>query len=226
MGTPPKQIIKIEWSSDFAYAIGLIASDGWLARDVPRIGFGSREMEMMENFQKALGLKNIIGRHARGGAVEKKYFYTAFKSKAFYNFLLDIGLMPAKSKIIQRVDVPDKFFADFLRGLFDGDGSFYISRNHRYLNHFVFKTTFASANLDFIQWLQERVRSLCGVRGYIHKGAGVFILVYTKGDSKKLFEAMYHDDGILFLGRKYDKMKNALEHDRELVSMRKNAAVT
>jgi hypothetical protein len=213
MGTPAKQIIKIEWSSNFAYAIGLITSDGWLTKEVPRIGFGSREAEMIENFQKALGLHNVIGLHARGGETEKRYFYTAFKSRVFYDFLLEIGLMPAKSKIIQSVDIPDKFFPDFLRGLFDGDGTFYTSWDARWPNSFVFKTSFASASSDFISWLKDRLADLYGVRGYLHKGRGVLNLEYTKRDSKRLFEVMYHSADILFLERKYDKMKTALEFD-------------
>jgi hypothetical protein len=131
MGSPPKQIIKIEWSSNFAYAIGLITSDGWLCRGSYRIGFGSKEIEMMNNFSAALGLKNIIGKHARGGEVEKKYFYINFKSKDLYNYLLTIGLTPAKSHLIQSIAVPDLFFVDFLRGIFDGDGTFYYSRDKR-----------------------------------------------------------------------------------------------
>ena len=52
--------------------------------------------------------------------------------------------------------------------------------------------------------------------GYIHKGAGVLNLEYVKGDSKKLFLAMYHNKRSLYLKRKHNKMKNAIKKD-ELV---------
>lgn len=216
MGTPAKHNIKIEWSSDFAYAIGLITSDGWLCKGIPQIGFTSKDLEMMENFRKALGLKNVIGKHARGGETEKRYYAISFKSRKYYDFLLTIGLSPAKSKIIKAVDVPEEFFPDFLRGLFDGDGTFYSFMDVRWPNSFVFKTSFASASPDFIFWLKEKLTKLYGVTGYIHKGAGVFNLEYTKRDTKKLFKVMYGGHNILFLKRKYDKIKAAFEYDAKL----------
>ncbi|HVM76567.1 MAG TPA: hypothetical protein VMU07_00165 [Candidatus Paceibacterota bacterium] len=226
MGTPAKHSIKINWSSNLAYAIGLIASDGSLAKGTYRINFGSKDLEMMENFRTALGLENKIGKHARGGEVEKRFYYLSFKSKLFYDFLLSIGLMPAKSKIIQDLIVPDGFFADFLRGLFDGDGSFYSFRDIRWPNSFCYKTSFASASPNFIAWLKNKLTELYNVRGYLHKGAGVINLEYTKTDTKKIFEAMYHGPDVLFLRRKYDKMKSAFEYDAKLhPASSKHAAV-
>jgi hypothetical protein len=207
--------ISIEWSSNFAYAIGLITSDGSLSKNTAQINFGSKEIEMMTNFKEALGLSNKIGNHARGGEVEKKYFCLNFKSRNLYDYLLTIGLTPAKSKTIQSVDVPDSAFADFLRGLFDGDGTFYTFWDNRWPSSFVFKTSFASASLDFIRWLKIRLTQLYAVKGYIHKGAGVFNLEYAKGDSRKLFNSMYYGKEILFLERKYDKMKTALTYDEQ-----------
>jgi hypothetical protein len=208
--------ISTEWSSSLAYAIGLITSDGCLSKEAPRINFGSKDMEMMINFKKALGLRNKIGRHARGGETEKKYFYLNFKSKNLYHFLLAIGLTPAKSQTIKSVNVPDELFGDFLRGLFDGDGTFYTFWDKRWPNSFVFKTAFASASPSFVNWLDYRISDLYGIKGYKHKGSGVLNLEYTKGASEKLFQKMYYGKDILFLGRKYNKMKNALEYDMEL----------
>jgi hypothetical protein len=208
--------IPTEWSSNLAYAIGLITSDGCLSKNIPRISFGSKDIEMMSNFKRALGLKNKVSKHARGGETEKRFFYLSIKSRSFYNYLLTIGLTPAKSKTIQAVAIPDKFFADFLRGLFDGDGSFYSFRDTRWPNSFVYKTSFASASTQFIKWLKERLTDLYGVKGYFHQGVGVINLEYTKGDSNKLFLAMYHQENILFLTRKYDKIKAALEYDAKL----------
>lgn len=208
-----KNPISTEWSSNLAYAVGLITSDGCLVKNSTRVYFGSKDLEMMENFRKALLLKNKIGKHARGGETEKKFFCLSFRSRSFYEFLLAIGLMPAKSKIIRAVTVPDKFFADFLRGLFDGDGSFYSFKDVRWPNSFVYKTSFASASPFFINWLKEKLTLLYGVKGYLHKGVGVTNLEYTKADSNKLFCVMYHQENILFLSRKYYKIKTALEYD-------------
>jgi hypothetical protein len=203
----------MEWSSNFAYAIGLIASDGWLSKESGRIGFGSKEIEMMNNFKAALSLENKIGRHARGGEKEKKYFYINFRNKVFYDFLITIGITPAKSRTIKSVIVADEFFSDFLRGLFDGDGTFYSFWDTRWPNSFVYKIAFASASLEFILWLKENLTRLYYTHGYVHKGAGVYNLEYCKGDSRKLFNTMYQCSNALFLRRKYDKIKSAINKD-------------
>ena len=208
--------IKIEWSSSFAYAIGLIASDGNLSRDGRHISFKSAEEELVQKFKTALGLENKIGKSARGGEIVKKYFYVGFGDIVFYKFLNEIGLTPAKSKTIKSVNIPDDFFADFLRGLFDGDGTVYSFWDKRWPNSFVFKVSFASASLEFIKWLKVKLAQHYDVRGYIHKGAGVFNLEYVKGDSKKLVKAMYHEGCYLFLERKSSKVKAILEIDKRL----------
>ncbi len=117
--------VDIRWSGDFAYAIGLIATDGWLNKDGRHIGFISKDRELVEKFKGALGVKNTITLHARGGEIDKKYFGIHVGDKTFYKFLNSIGITPAKSKTIQKVDIPNDYFVDFLRGVFDGDGSFY-----------------------------------------------------------------------------------------------------
>ncbi len=83
------------------------------------------------------------------------------------------------------MDVPDEFFADFLRGLFDGDGTFYTYWDTRWPRSFVYKISFASASSDFIIWFKDRLTQLYRVKGYICKGDGVLNIQYTKGDSEK-----------------------------------------
>ncbi|TRZ80566.1 hypothetical protein D4R86_04125 [bacterium] len=221
--------VKIKWSSDFAYAVGLIASDGCLSKDGSHISFHSKEIELINKFKYALDLDNKPYRVARGGEQEKKYFVLAFGDKIFHQYLNGIGITSAKSKTIKAVDVPDNFFADFFRGLFDGDGSFYTFWDKRWPNSFGFKLSIASASIDFIKWLKQKLTDLYGVKGYTHKGDGVLNLEYVKGDSKRLFAVMYYKDNLLFFSKKYIKVKNALEKDKKLgidaLQKPRNAAV-
>ncbi len=217
--------VKIEWSSNFAYAIGLIASDGCANKDGKKIWLSSKDLELVEKFRKALSLNNKIGKYARGGEIEKRYFYLSFGDVAFHRFLGDIGITPAKSRTIKLVSVPKEYFADFLRGLFDGDGTFYSFWDIRWKSSFVFKLSFASASINFISWLKEKLTEFYGVKGYIHKGVGVLNLEYVKGDSARLFAAMYYKKELLFLNRKYLKMKDAFEKDEALKLSREKASI-
>ncbi|MDP3769538.1 MAG: hypothetical protein Q8R40_01195 [bacterium] len=70
----PQQKVKIEWSSAFAYAIGLITSDGNLSSDGRHLSFKSAEEELIQKFGVALNLHNKVTKSARGGEKIKKYF--------------------------------------------------------------------------------------------------------------------------------------------------------
>src|SRR3990167_3531617 len=100
-----KRKVKIEWSSNFAYAIGLITSDGSLNKDGRHMVFTSKDIELANTFKTALGIHNKITKSARGGEIEKKYNNVYFGDVIFFRFLNSIGLYPAKSKTIKKVDI-------------------------------------------------------------------------------------------------------------------------
>src|SRR3989344_2292778 len=115
-GVKPMGKVKCIWSAEFAYAIGLIVTDGCLSSDGRHISFVSKDKEQINNFMQCLNLKVKIGTTA--GYKNKKVFRVQFGDVIFYRFLQNIGLSQAKSKILDRIDVPNKFFFDFLRGVF------------------------------------------------------------------------------------------------------------
>lgn len=123
LGQRPKGKVHIEWSADFAYAIGLIASGGCLSKDERHISFVSKDMDQVLNYQKCLRTSSKIGISKSGMGIGA--FRVQFSGAHFYGFLLSIGLTPAKSKTIGKLLIPDEYFFDFLRGSFDGDGGTY-----------------------------------------------------------------------------------------------------
>ena len=142
-GPKPKGKVKIKWSADFAYAVGLITTDGCLSKSGRHILFVSTEKEQISNYMRALGIENIIGR-TTSSYTNKKAFRVQFSDVLFYKFLLEIGLTPAKSLTIKQVAVPERYFFDFLRGCFDGDGCSYSYWDPRWKSSFMFYISFAS----------------------------------------------------------------------------------
>lgn len=204
--------VKIKWSPEFAYAIGLLTADGNLSPDGRHINFTSKDEELIGVFKKCLNLSNKIGRKARGGGKEKKYYVIQFGDVNFYRFLLSIGLMPKKSKIISEINIPDKYFFDFLRGHFDGDGSFYSYWDPRWRSSFMFYTVFVSASNSHIIWLQKRIFDFLKIKGHFTKSfiKICYQLKYAKRDSLKLLRSMYHAPNIVCLSRKRLKIRKAL----------------
>jgi hypothetical protein len=143
---------------------------------------------------------------------EKKYFVVQFSDVLFYEFLLSIGLMPNKSKVVGVVAIPPEYFLNFLLGSFDGDGCTYSYFDPRWKSSFMFYTVFVSASKEHVLWLQEEVFTRLGIKGHITGGTKrlFFQLRYAKADSLLLLRTLYPKKSTPCLPRKRLKIEAML----------------
>lgn len=212
MSGKPLGKIKIIWSPKFAYAIGLLTTDGNLSNDGRHFDFTSKDRQQLMNFMDCLGIKVKIG-YKTSTYTGKKITRIQFGDINFYNFLLDIGITPAKSKTISQLKIPKEHFFDFLRGHFDGDGCFYCFWDKRWHSSFMFYTVFASASKPHIEWLRNKIYENLNIKGHINKTRSVYYLKYAKVESLKLLPKMYYHNKVICLSRKIKKIKKILEID-------------
>ena len=205
--------VKIKWSPNFAYAIGLLVTDGNLSPDNRHIVFTSKDLELIHKFQESLKTNFHIGRKSSSFQNYKKYYVVQIGDVLFYRFLLSIGLMPRKTKIIEVVKIPDKYFFDFLRGHFDGDGSFYSYWDPRWRSSYMFYTVFISASKKHIDWLREMIFNFIRIKGHITKSTNdsTYQLKYAKSESLKLLQKLYYNKKVICLSRKRIKVEKSLE---------------
>ena len=211
MGKPQCKV-KIEWSPEFAYVIGLLATDGNLSPDGRHLNFTSKDKELILIFKNCVKLSNKIGRKARGSRKEKKYYVLQFGDVNFYRFLLSIGLTANKSKVLNDLAIPDKYFFDFLRGHFDGDGTFYSYWDPRWKSSYMFYTIFMSASKKHIDWLRKNIKTRIKISGHISKSVtdSTYKLKYAKAESLKILNKLYYHKNVICLSRKRLKIKKAL----------------
>ena len=209
---PKPQAIDIKWSQNFAYFIGVLASDGCMSQDLRHLNITSKDKEMVENVKKILKITNKIGKKASGSEKRKKYYVLQFGNVSLCQFLLGIGITPNKSKTIAKIQIPEAYFFDFLRGLFDGNGSIYSYFDRRWRSSFMIYISFASASEKFIIWLQKTIFNLSGLKG--HKVGGVNVswlqLRYAKNEALALIKRMYKNKPGFCLERKKLKIKRIL----------------
>ena len=213
-GPKPRPRESIQWSAELAYAIGLIATDGCLYKDGRHINFTTKDLQLAEVFKKCLGINNKIGKKYGSYSKHIPCHIVQFGDVSFYQFLLGIGITPAKSKTIGPVFIPDKYLADFIRGLFDGDGSSYSYSDPRWPTSFLLYTAFCSASKSHLEWLRNKLVDRLGINGHGVKSTynnSVYQLKYAKNESRKLIKFMYYKDGLPCLERKRQKIYNALE---------------
>ncbi len=217
----PKQTVKIEWSVSFAYAIGLITTDGCLSRDGRHITFVSKDKEQIDNFVKCLGIGHLkIGKTFSGYKGSMAY-RIQLTDVYFHQFLCTIGLSPAKSLSLKKIEIPIVFFFDFLRGCLDGDGSSHSYWDPRWKSSFMFYINFCTGSPLFVNWLRVTITKLTNLHGHItkHTKKGyknpLYQLKYGKYEAIKLVTFLYKDIQAVKLTRKYLKIKASLDIVRE-----------
>lgn len=201
----------MRWSKNLAYSIGLITTDGSLSKDGRHIELTSKDLEQIKTFCRLLRLKTKITTKRGSNASKSFCFRVQFGNVKFYRFLLKIGLMPNKSKKLGRIDIPNHYFIDFLRGHLDGDGYTYSYWDKRWKNSFMLYTGFISASENHIRWLQTKINTLYGMNGAVKfEGKSTFSLKFAKRESIVLLSKIYYQKNLPCLQRKYSKIMRSL----------------
>lgn len=205
------------WSPELAYVVGLMATDGNLSKDGRHLALGSKDQELLETLRDCLSIENSISRTANGKG--SYYYRLQWGDRSFYNWLLSIGLVPAKSLRLGPLVIPDEYFADFVRGCLDGDGSVNVytdrynvfkSETYVYTRLFV---TIVSASFPFLAWLQNNIARLIGVQGGLFAKKSrqghspCWDLKYAKHASIRLLEWIYYAPDVPCLARKRDEAR-------------------
>lgn len=217
-GPKPKGKVELKWTPNFAYAIGLIVSDGSLSKDGRHIAFVSKDIDMVKTFLKCMKIESKIGQKTSGYQSRNKCYVVQIGDVLFYNLLLKIGLMPNKSKIIGKINIPDKYICDFLRGSFDGDGSFNSYWDPRWRSSHMFYLNFSSASLIHINWIKSEIMKKMKVCGHISKSkriGSIYNLRFAKKEALVIIGKMYYNSNILYLKRKKDKIDKALNVEKK-----------
>lgn len=203
----------IAWTPSFAYAMGLLATDGAIVRG-RTLSFPSADRELVEHLLRCLEKANTVSRFITetGGVA----YRTQIGDVALCRWLRTIGITPRKSLTLGTIDVPDLVLADLLRGLLDGDGSIInkraradTKRSSTYTWEYL-RTSFLSASRTHIIWLQQRIIAAFGIDGYVATGRSrqrpervMYTLRFGKRASLRLLPLIYADPHAPRLTRKW-----------------------
>jgi len=175
------------------YVVGLITTDGCLSNDHRHIDIISKDYQLLETIKSAAALTNKISDKYNGRG--QMSYRIGMANRKFYDFLLAIGLMPRKSRILGPVDVPRGYFTDFLRGVIDGDGC---------IRTWIHPTNYGcqwslrvySGSERFLRWLRDMITQQLHVTGSMHindfKVNPCWILKYGKMAAREICQQCYY----------------------------------
>ena len=180
------------------YLVGVIASDGCLSKDGRHIDITAKDPLYLESLKKAAGLLSKVG--AKYSGIGNRYFHLQIANVGFYEFLLARGILPRKSLTQKEIDVPDKYFSDFCRGIIDGDGNI-RKWTHPSNKREQWVLRIYSSSRCFIDWIQGRIEQIFGAKGRVHprrdpQKNAAFVLKYGKMAARKVLKSCYYPDAL------------------------------
>lgn len=196
-----------------AYLLGYIFADGCILVDKNReknpytLNITSVDKKHLYKIRKALGSDHKIGRktNGRNGIA----FQLQIRNSILCKDLISLGIKPRKTYNPNTViNIPNKYFHDFARGFFDGDGTVYIYKVNGVSQ---IKAGFLSTSLSFFKKFNQRLCKNINIpEKNIHprkKRGDQKLNQYDThlyiDDCEKLAKFMYQNNQSLYLDRKY-----------------------
>lgn len=203
-------------SDNKAYILGLLYADGYNDphKATIRLQLQCEDVHILESirkeFESARPLKFIkCSDHvASNGFVSKDMYSFECYSSHMCKRLSDIGMVNCKSLVQKYPDIQSCFDRSFIRGYFDGDGSFchsYVTTQNRFQD----QITITSTN-DFCTRALEIIRNNISIGGAIYdascmNGVTKVISISGRNQCKLFLDWLYDGNPSLYLKRKYKK---------------------
>lgn len=195
-----------------AYVLGYITADGCVSESRTRknhpltLNITSKDKDHLIKLKKILASEHKISK--KTGSAGSAAFQIQIRNDVLTADLVKLGILPRKTKYLRPIKVSDKYFVDFVRGFFDGDGSVYIYVVNDTLQ---IKANFISTSLSFIKDINQKLcKKLEIPLKNIHKTLDKrrqgkmekYEIVFYINDCEKLMKLMYKNSHSLCLCRK------------------------
>lgn len=189
-------------TSEKAYWLGFMYADGYIISNSNTIGLGLSEKDLhhLEKFKIFLNYKGKIRYRDKYKSVSIE-----FRDSKMWNDLYKNGCIPKKSLILEFPNediLEEKFYKDFIRGYFDGDGSICNTE----------KTKMVSliGTFNFLEKICE-ISNISKDRIYkLDKNSKQFRIVLSSNNDIFNFVKFLYKDAKIFMDRKYKKYNDII----------------
>jgi hypothetical protein len=203
------------WSDSLAYVLGFIYTDGNLIksyfskeraqyRDWYCVSISQKDSEILHQIRHALTLNRPVYKvkNNRVGYLHR----LEFKDKEIFKQLEAIGLCANKSLTITFPEIPPQYLGGFVRGLFDGDGSYSggEARLATGSGGFANGLKAALANEGFVSMIYM------SPAGEKKKNPSYTVRIATRSDGLVKFYRFLYKDAKLFIARKRKTFEESL----------------
>jgi len=202
-------------SSNMAWLLGFLASDGTIAKrdNTIKIGLAIKDKEILEKIRQELNLQTEVKEYVTADGYDCcSLTWTCEQHKkdlAYYN------IIPQKTfNLIPPYNLNRKYWIDYIRGYFDGDGSVNLITNGSHRGNGNLRWQICSATKEILQFIidffyeeyniskvniqqQERVHTL-------------YYFQYSSAATRQIYNILYTPNAI-YLRRKKERFEEILK---------------
>lgn len=191
-----------------AYFLGLFLTDGnvhLLNRNteqyVVQIALKNEDFYILEKFKKEIESSNIVRNYCKNNRNEALFAVSSLKMA---QDLKRWGVYPNKTFSAElNYNIPKNLFRHYIRGIFDGDGTVFISKGYV---KYGFYGTHQLVN-QVQQWLIKEIGISCNK--VFDKDTVSFVTYQKKNDVKNFYHLIY-DNANVYLTRKKQKFEEGI----------------
>lgn len=195
------------WSPEMAWVLGLMFTDGnvWAEGKWLKSSLASNDYDMLEQVKQIVQVPNGI--YLKKGT---NTYILRLGGSDISRDLIALGCTTKKSLTLQFPNIEERYVADFVRGLWDGDGSI-IFNTVKYGK--LLSTSYITGSESFAKQLVMRIERAVGIEVVIQsvkqtEGWGKqikYVIRYRKRKSIRLLNWMYASSTPLTrMSRKYN----------------------
>jgi len=191
-----------------AYFLGFLWADGHnnLKNNCVSIGLTSKDVHILERFKKWLKSERPIKTAERESFGKKRLrSVLVISNKKISKDLLKLGMVQDKTRFPKWPTINKKFEKDFIRGFFDGDGCWYITKKPK---KFYGSVSFGG-NLRFLRKVSRVINKYVDINfsSKFMPKSSIYGIVEARrrGEMIKFGNWLYSNKQDAYLDRKYQK---------------------
>jgi intein-encoded DNA endonuclease-like protein len=192
-----------------AYILGFLMADGNVSKSNNKVQvcLSEQDADFLEIFYKEIGGAPIAHYTQNNGKQEICRWQCL--SSQIKKDLIDYDVIPHKTgfaKIPNKLN--KKYYPDFIRGYFDGDGSIWIEKNG------AVGFSITSHNKEILEQIIEyfKEQGIPEVKIKTDNRCNInYSFKYRKKASEKIYDIFYYNNTCLYMKRKFDKFTEILK---------------
>lgn len=201
-------------NENMAWILGILASDGTIAKKTNRIKItlAIKDIDVLQKIKKAINLDEPIKTFTTNAGYDCcSLSWTCEEHK---KQLAKYSIIPTKTFCLKPpVALDKKYWVDYIRGYFDGDGSVNLIKSNGKKKNTSLRWQICSATEEILTFVVDYLYDAYQIpKVNIQKRKdGLYYFQYSTIATRKIYDILYYNPNLLYMERKKNHYENILK---------------